>query len=189
MAKKRIPNLIVEFASDSGNIYYLSVLEYRRENYLVVIDNVSSEEIGAYVLDYAQQERLDLGQLMSVITYWFYRGSTQYPLSFEFSRLGMTPMTNRIYKTFELAHVTRLIGYDFKYDFETPPKVRRRRVNLIPAGTPIRIKRMAEDQKALVTLAEAIAQQQLLEQGSASELSMLPSSPALQRRAQQATPS
>lgn len=157
MGKKRVPNLIVEFASDSGNLHYLSVLEYRRENYLVVIDNVGSEEIGAYVLDFAQQERLDVRQLLTVVTHWFYRGSYRYPLSFEFSRIGITPATNRIYKTFELPHVTRLIGNDFKYDMEAPPKIRRRRVQLIPAGTEIRLKRTAADRIALSKLQEAIA--------------------------------
>ena len=141
MAKKRIPNLIVEFASDSGNLHYLSVIEYRRENFLVIVDNITSEEIGAYVLDHAQQERIDLKSLMSAITYWFYRGSDSYPLSFEFSRLGITPATNRIYKTFELSHVTRLIGKDFRYDFEAAPKIRRRRANKIPAGTEIHLRR------------------------------------------------
>jgi hypothetical protein len=172
MAKKRVPSLIVEFASDSGNLYYLSVLEYRRENYLVVIDNISEEEIGAYVLDFAQQERLDVRQILSVVTQWFYRGSGQYPLSFEFSRLGITPMTNRIYKTFELAHVTRLIGNNFNYALESAPKVRRRRVNLIPAGTEIRLKRSSEDRKALDLLQQAISQEGTA--GGASSATILP---------------
>lgn len=181
MAKKKVPNLIVEFASDNGNMFFLSVLEYRRENYLCIIDNVSSEEIGAYVLDFAQQEKIDVRELMTAITYWFYRGSTRYPLSFEFSRLGLTPLTNRIYKTFELPHVTRLIGYDFKYDFESPPKIRRRRVSLIPAGTEIRLKRSVEDRTALAKLQEAIVQLPLPVQAYASGQSMSPSSPELQR--------
>lgn len=157
MAKKRVPNLIVEFASDSGTYFFLSVLEYRKENFLVVVDNVSSDEVGAYVLDFAQQERLDVKQLMTIITKWFYGGSHRFPLSFEFSRLGMTEYTTRIYKTFELAHVTRLIGYDFKYDFETAPKIRHRRVSLIPAGTEIHLRRSQPDYNALVELKKAIS--------------------------------
>ncbi len=161
--KKKVPNLIVEFASDSGTCFFLSVLEFRRENYLVVVDNITSDEVGAYVLDFAQQERLDVRQLMSVVTRWFYSGSQQYPLSFEFSRLGISPLANKIYKTFELAHVTRLIGYDFRFDLETPPKIRRRRVSLIPAGTEIRLKRnknITQDYIALSTLQQAISQSQ-----------------------------
>lgn len=181
MAKKKVPNLIVEFASDSGNMFFLTVLEYRRQNYLAIIDNVTSEEIGAYVLDFAQQERLDLRQLMSVITLWFYRGSGKYPLSFEFSRLGMSPMTNRIYKTFELPHVTRLIGNDFRFDLETPPKIRRRRVSLIPAGTEVRLKRSSSDSIALAKLREAIALIEQPAQASSSEQSTSQASPKLQR--------
>lgn len=156
MAKKRVPNLIVEFASDSGNLHYLSVLEYRRENYLVVVDNISDEDIGAYVLDFAQQEKLDTKALMGIITYWFYRGSWQYPLSFEFSRLGISGQTNRIYKTFELPHVTRLIGNDFRFDLTAPPKVRRRRANMIPAGAEVRLKRVDQAKAALLSLKSAL---------------------------------
>ena len=158
MAKRKVPTLIVEFASDSGTLFYLSVLEYRRENYLVVVDNISSDEIGAYVLDFAQQERLDLQQLITIVTRWFYAGSSSYPLSFEFSRLGISPMVNRIYKTFELAHVTRLIGHDFRYNFEATPKIRRRRASLIPAGAEVRLKRSSQDRTALEALKEAISQ-------------------------------
>lgn len=141
MSKKRIPSLVVERAEDSGNHFYLSVLEFRKENYLVIIDNITEDVIGAYVLDVAQQEGLDLKQLISVVTTWFYRGSYKYPLSFEFSRLGMAHLTNRIHKNFELAHVTRLIGNDFRFDLAAPPKIRRRRVSMIPAGVEIKLKR------------------------------------------------
>jgi hypothetical protein len=141
MSKKKIPSLIVEYASDHGNSFYLTVVEYRRENYLVVVDNITEDEVGAYVLDFAQQEGIDLRQLMTTITTWFYRGSHTYPLSFEFSRLGVASVTKRIYKSFELAHVTRLIGRDFRYDLLSQPKVRRRRANKIPAGVEIKLKR------------------------------------------------
>lgn len=168
MAKKKIPNLFVEFASDSGNCFFLSVIEYRRQNYLAIIDNVTSNEVGAYVLDFAQQEHIDLQQLLSAITIWFYRGSGEYPLSFEFSRLGMSPLTNRIYKTFELPHVTRLIGNDFRFDLETPPKIRRRRISLIPAGIEIHFKRSYSSRTAREELEPAIAQLQLSARVSAS---------------------
>ena len=156
MPKKRIPSLVVERAEDQGNYFVLSVLEYRRENYLVVVDNITDEEVGAFVLDYAQQEGIDLKQLMSVITLWFYRGAHHYPLSFEFSRLGIAHRANRIYKTFELTHVTRLIGKDFRFDLLEPPKVRRRRVSKIPAGFEVKLKRSAEGR-------QSVAEAELLE--------------------------
>lgn len=140
MSKRKIPELFIERAEDSGNFFYLSVIEYRRENFLVVVDNITSDSIYAYVLDFAQQEGMNMKELISIITYWFYKGSRTYPLSFEFSRLGISGITNRIYKAFELQHVTRLIGKDFSYDLLKPPKIRRRRANMIPAGVEIRLK-------------------------------------------------
>lgn len=146
MAKRKIPSLIIERAEDSGNFFYLSVIEFRKENYLVIIDNITSQEIGAYVLDFAQQEGMNLQDLLTLITHWFYRAEagTTYPLSFEFSRIGIAGRTNLIHKTFELAHVTRVIGKDFRFDFETLPKVKRRRVNRIPAGVEIKLKRSVQ---------------------------------------------
>lgn len=141
MAKKSIPSLVVERAEDQGNYFFLSVLEFRKENYLVIVDNITDEGIGAYVLDFAQQEGIELKQLISVVTEWFYRGSYKYPLSFELSRRGMAMHTNRIYKNFELAHVTRLIGNDFRYDLAAAPKIKRRRVSMIPAGVEVKLKK------------------------------------------------
>lgn len=141
MAKKKIPDLVVERAEDTGNLFYLSVIEYRKENYLVIVDNINEEELGAYVLDLAAQEGINLKELMSIVTRWFYGKSHNHPLSFEFSRLGLTHLTNKIYKTFELAHVTRLIGNDFTYNIFDSPKVKRRRVTMIPAGVEVKLKK------------------------------------------------
>lgn len=140
MTKKKIPSLVIEKASDRGTHFYLSVIEYRKENYLVVIDNINDTEINAYVLDLAEQEGIDPKQLLSVITRWFYSASEKYPVSFEFSKLGITEATKRIYRTFEVAHVTRLIGNDFSYDIFDAPKIKRRRVSIIPTGVEIKLK-------------------------------------------------
>lgn len=129
MAKKRIPELQVEVTSDTANLFYLSVLQYRKDHHLVVVDNITNDTVSAYMLDRATQEGIDLKQLLSVVTRWFYEASHKHPLSLEFSKLGMTHATNRILKNFELSHVTRIVGQDFQYDLHTAPKIRRRRVN------------------------------------------------------------
>lgn len=113
--------------------------------------------MSAYVLDHAQQEKLNLEQLLSAMIRWFYSGSHNHPLSFEFSRLGVSPVTNKIYKTFELSHVTRLVGNGFQFELNAPPKIRRRRVQLIPAGAEVRLKRSAPQNDVLVSLSSAIA--------------------------------
>lgn len=138
MSKRKIPTLIIEHVSDRGNLHLLSMLEHRRDKYLVIVDNIDEESITAYVLDYAQQEGVDLRTFIGLAEEWLQRSDGKYPLSFELSRLGLTSTARRIYKTFDLAYVTRLVGRSFSYDLTTPVRVRRRRASRVPAGIEIR---------------------------------------------------
>lgn len=136
--KRRIPTLIIEQVADEGTLHLLSLLEHRRDRYLVIVDNIDEERVTAYVLDYAQQEGVDLEAFVHLARAWLQRSNGQYPLSFELSRLGLTTSMRRIYKTFDVAHVTRLIGRPFAYDLTTPVRVRRRRAARVPAGVEVR---------------------------------------------------
>jgi hypothetical protein len=138
MSKKKVPSLIIEHVSDSGNLNLLSLLEHRREKYLVIVDNIDEEHITAYVLDYAQQEGIDLKAFIGLAEDWLSATTGDYPFSFELSRLGLTESTRKIYKTFNLAHVTRLIGRAFERDLTTPTRIRRRRAAKVPAGVEIK---------------------------------------------------
>lgn len=140
MSKRKIPTLIIEHVSDRANLHLLSLLEHRRDRYLVIVDNIDEENITAYVLDYAQQEGIDLRAFIGLAEEWLQRSDGQYPFSFELSRLGLTEATRRIYKTFDLAYVTRLIGRSFSFDLCTPIRVRRRRASRVPAGVEVKPK-------------------------------------------------
>lgn len=118
----------------------LSMLEHRREKYLVIVDNIDDETITAYVLDYAQQEGIDLPLFIKIAEEWLKKSNGSYPLSFEFSRLGLTPATRQIYKSFDIAYVTRLVGRAFSIDLTTPVRIRRRRATKIPNGVEVRPK-------------------------------------------------
>jgi hypothetical protein len=142
MSKRKIPSLVIEHVSDTGNLRLLSMLEHRRDRYLVIVDNISDDAITAYVLDYAQQEGVDLRTFIQLAEDWLATSNGEYPLSFELSKMGLTNIAKRIYKTFDLAYVTRLVGQPFSYDLQTPLRVRRRRANKVPAGIEIRPKQI-----------------------------------------------
>lgn len=140
VSKRKIPSLIIEPVSDSGNLNLLSMLEHRRDKYLVIVDNIDASSVATYVLDYAQQEGVDLVKFMSVAEEWVNTSSSIHPLSFELSKRGLTMATRRIYKTFDLAYVTRLVGRAFTFDLTTPTRIRRRRASIVPAGVEIKPK-------------------------------------------------
>lgn len=141
MPKKKIPDLKVEQVNARANHLFLSLLEYKRETYICVIDNVTQSEIGAYVLDYAEQERVPVAQFLSVVTRWFYSKSESHPLSIELARQGLTERMAPIYRSFDTAYVSRIIGQAFSYEGGQKTKVRRRRVIPIQEGIEIRLKR------------------------------------------------
>lgn len=141
MAKKKIPELKIEPVADRGNILYLSLVEFKRETYLCVIDNVRPEEITAYVLDYAEQEGIDLQTFLSFTTHWFYARSEKVPISVALAKAGLTTWAAPMFRTFDAAYVSRIVGQTFSFEGEKKPKVRRRRVVPVAAGIEIKLKK------------------------------------------------
>lgn len=141
MTKKRIPELKIELVNGVGNLLYLSLIEYKREEYLCVVDNIRCSEIDAYVLDYADQERVDVKNFLQVTTRWFYAKSDIHPLSVELSRYGLTQWAAPIYRTFDSTYVSRIVGHGFSYDAMSKSKVRRRRVVPLPEGIEVVLKK------------------------------------------------
>lgn len=141
MAKKRIPELKIETVNGRGNLLYISLIEYKRETYMCIIDNIKEAEIGAYVLDYADQENVDLKSFLSAVTRWFYGRSDNHPLSVELAKAGLTEWAAPLYRTFDTAYVARIVGQGFSYDAMDKSKVRRRRVVPVPEGIEIKIKK------------------------------------------------
>lgn len=142
MAKKKIPELKIELVNDRGNLMYLALIEYKREEYLCIIDTIKPSEIGAYVLDYAEQNLIDLAKFFQISTLWFYSKSDIHPLSVEFAKKGLTDWVGPIYRTFDTTYVTRIVGQAFTYENLDKNRVRRRRVVPIPEGVEIHIKKL-----------------------------------------------
>lgn len=140
MSKKKLPKLIIEHVDDNSNLNLFSVIEHKQESYLVIVDVVDPTSVGAYVLDYAMQEGVNLELLIKYAENWFSKSNGSYPLSFEFSRLGVTEATKTIYKTFEIPFITRLVGAVYENSLDSPPKIKRRRVIAISPKIEIRPK-------------------------------------------------
>lgn len=145
VSKKNAPPLIIEDVQERANYMYLSIIEYKRENYLAIVDNVKDNEITAYVLDQAKAENVDVSTILRIATRWYYKSSDNYPISFEFAKLGIGQNLSAILKTFKIDYVSRLIGKSFTYDFDKKPKVKRKRVTMIPSGVEIKFKRPQEN--------------------------------------------
>lgn len=141
MAKK-IPPLILENLDSNDNHAYLTLIVYKKQKYLVVVDNIVNEEISAFVLDIAETEDIDVNWFLSVCNLWFYASSEKYPLSFEFAKLGQLDKVKRIIKTFNINSVSRIVGRIFMYNIQNKPKVKRRKIIPVPEYIEIKFKKV-----------------------------------------------
>lgn len=144
MSKKNIPPLILEELQDKANYLYLTLLEHKKERYLAIIDNIRGTDISAYVIDYAEAEGVDVTWFLSVANIWYYKSSDKYPLSFEFAKLGVKDKVEPLLRTFNLDYVSRMIGKLFVYDIDAKPRIKRKRVSVIPSSVEIKLKKNKE---------------------------------------------
>ncbi len=138
---KKIPPLILENLDSNDNHAYLTLILYKKQKYLVVVDNIVNEEISAFVLDILETEDIDVNWFLSVCNLWFYASSEKYPLSFEFAKLGQLDKVKRIIKTFNINSVSRIVGRIFMYNIQNKPKVKRRKIIPVPEYIEIKFKK------------------------------------------------
>ena len=144
MTKKKIPPLIIEHFADTSNLCFISLIEYKRENYLSVIDNITDTELNAFILSHAKPEVIEAEDFLRFAVRWFYKSSGKYPLSFEFARLGLSNKIQPLYKTFDLGYVSRVVGKPFIFDnLNASTKIKRRRVVQVPEYVEIKFKKTA----------------------------------------------
>ena len=131
LIKKTIPPLIFE-RDDSSNFALLSLIEYKRENYVGIIDNITDTEVSAFILNLAKPEIINQDDLLRFAVRWLYTNSTNYPLSIEFAKLGLSQRIEHIYRTFDINFVSRIVGSPFTFDsFNATAKTKRRKVTPI----------------------------------------------------------
>lgn len=141
MTKKQIPKLNIEAVHDCSNLMYLSLLEYKRETYLCLIDSIGHSEVGAYVLDYADQENIPIKEFLTIATRWFYGKSHLNSLSIELSNVGLSGHLASIYRTFDTSYVSRIVGHAPTPTLDLKSKVKRRRIVPIQEGIQVRFKK------------------------------------------------
>ena len=144
MTKKKIPPLILEHTYNRSNLIFLTMVEYKRENYLVIVDNITDDELTGFILDSAEAEHIDVGDILNIAIKWFYSASDKYPLSVEFSKHGLSGYVAPILKSFNTQYVSRIIGKCFSYDVNKKPKIKRKKVVSIQQGIEIKFKKIAD---------------------------------------------
>lgn len=126
-----IPLIIEDYPADYNGCPFITVIQHRNQNVLSIVDNADEKTIKAFVLDLCGPAQVDEALIIDVASKWFATSKLRYPLSFEFSRMGISDVTSRIYRTYHVEFVTRVIGPLPRYDMMEVQSTRRRRVKTI----------------------------------------------------------
>lgn len=143
MVKKRtrgnpVPLIIEEHPEKYEGYPFITLVQYNDQHLLTIIDNCDNKNIKAFVLDLCGPEGVNEEHIIKVATYWFNNNREQYPVSFEFSKLGISSITSKIYRTFPKEFVSRVIGPVPVFEMSQVHKTRRRRRKSVPNGVVVR---------------------------------------------------
>lgn len=125
--------MIVEKHPDDYNgLQFLTLIQYAKKPVLGIVDNLDSSTLRAYILDFCVPENVDEETILLVAHEWFETNQNNYPISIEFSRRGMTQMTEPFYKIFPINQVQRIIGPIFEFPMNNVIKTKKRRIVPVP---------------------------------------------------------
>jgi len=130
--KKRVRGnplpLIVENHPDDYEGYpFITLIMYRDQHLLGIIDNTTDKMIKAYILDFCGPAAVNEQEIIEIANKWYTTAKDRYPLSFEFSKLGMSDMVKGIYRSYAVGFVTRIIGPLPRFEMNEVKSIKRRR--------------------------------------------------------------
>jgi len=137
-SKNSQPPLIIEkHPPDYKGYPFITLLQFKNEHILCVIDNADKNQIDAYVLDKCGACNVDEEFFINIVASWYEKHSLAHPLSVELSKLGLAKDTEMLFKTFPLEFVARVIGPMPSYPMLEIKKIKRRRKKPISSNIPV----------------------------------------------------
>lgn len=116
---------------------FITLIQYQQKHVFTIIDNYDSKTIRAFVIDLCGPEDVSEELIVSVASDWYSTYKTKYPISFEFSKRNLTAETSKIYKSFAVESISRVIGPIFVFPMDNIIKVKRRKRREISASVTI----------------------------------------------------
>ena len=130
--------LIVEPHPDDYNGYpFITLIQYRKQHVLTIVDNADDKNIGVFVLDLCGPAQVNEERVIEVAALWWSEKRSRYPISFEFSRVGLSTDTSRIHRSFNIEFVTRVIGPLPRFEMDDVHSIKRRKRKPLPTGVEI----------------------------------------------------
>lgn len=132
-----VPLIIEPHPEDYDGYEFITLIQYRDKHMLTVVDNATDKSINTYVLDLCMPEGLNEEVVVTIIAEWYEINSSRFPLSVEFSRRGISDEMAKIFRSYSMDYVTRVIGPLPRFNMTEIKNVRRRRKRSVAPGIAV----------------------------------------------------
>lgn len=132
-----VPLIIEDHPENYTGYPFITLIQYRKSHVLAIVDNSDDSVIKSYVLDLCGPERVDEQRIIEIAASWYKNHKTEHPLSVEFSRRGATGEAGKIYRSFNIEFVTRVIGPLPRFEMMETTRIKRRKRKPIPQGVEV----------------------------------------------------
>lgn len=132
-----IPLIVEDHPADYNGYPFITLILYRDEHFLTIIDNADDKHVKAFVLDLCGPEHIREDVVVDIAAEWWKDRKDRFPISFEFSRLGLTDRLSAIYRTFNIEYIKRVIGPLQKFEMSEVTSVKRRKRKALSKGIEI----------------------------------------------------
>jgi len=126
-----IPLIIERHPEDYEGYPFITLIQQSRRTFLTIVDNMERNTLNTFILDLCVPEEVNEKQIIEVATVWYEYSRDKYPISIEFSKKGLTLQTSKIYRTFNVEYISRIIGPVPNFPMTTSGKVRRKKKKII----------------------------------------------------------
>lgn len=116
---------------------FITLIQFRTDVFMTIVDNYDGKIIKAYVLDTCGPEGIDEETTVNIANEWYNTNRSRYPISFEFSKRGVSGSLSKIYRTFNVEYVVRVIGPVPRFPMDSVVKIQRRKRRSIPPGVNV----------------------------------------------------
>ena len=138
-AKKTSSPLIIEpHPADYMGFPFITLVQYRNQSILAIIDNVNDDTMHVFALDMCGPSNVSEEAVIATAAEWYQTNRHNFPVSIEFSLRGLTQQTSKIYRALNVEFISRVIGPMPKYPMATTKSIKRRRRKALPREIEIR---------------------------------------------------
>lgn len=122
-----VPLIVESYPTQYQGLPFVTYLQFHNSNSLVIVDNVRHKQIQCFVIDLCDPEGFDSVWLLEAAAAWYDEHSHRMPLSIFINQLTSTANIDRIYRTFNVEYITRIVGPLFTYPVDEVIVTRRKK--------------------------------------------------------------